>query len=357
MDTNRLDAISKLFANQRLSRRRALIQGGAGLAAGAFAAAGLAGRAHAQDASPVATPAASEPTGDFTGLIDIGGRSMYLEGHGSGEPTVVLVTGYRASSRYWTDDLLHPDAPRKMVMEGVAEFARVYSYDRPGTYAEIKNDIFPSRSDAIAQPRTAPDVVAELHATLQAAAVPGPYVMAAHSLGGLFARLYASTYPDEVVGLILVDAYSELLEDILGPTRFEDLKRLNQEVGSDTVFPIPGYGDIETLGFGANNQAMRAAAAASPLRLMPLSVLAHGIPFGIPADSKGFTSAELEALLLAVNKAQAALLPNSRFFLAAGSGHDIHQDQPDLAIEAIRQVVEGVRDPATWYSLNSCCAS
>ena len=81
-----------------------------------------------------------------------------------------------------------------------------------GPTRAIGEDDFVSRSDPIAQPRTAPEVVADLHALLQAAEIPGPYVLAAHSLGGLFARLYASTYPDEVVGLVLVDAYSERLE-------------------------------------------------------------------------------------------------------------------------------------------------
>src|SRR5829696_2873331 len=156
--------------------------------------------AMAQDA----TPAASSPSaasGGFGGLVDIGGRSLYLECHGTGSPTVVLVAGYRASGRFWSDDLLHPEAPRTMVLPGVAETTRVCAYDRPGTYASIGEDDFPSRSDPIAQPRTAPEVVADLHALLQAAGIPGPYVLAAHSLGGLFARLYASTYPDEVIGL------------------------------------------------------------------------------------------------------------------------------------------------------------
>jgi hypothetical protein len=44
-----------------------------------------------------------------------------------------------------------------------------------------------------------------------------------------------------------------------------------------------------------------------------------------------------------------------RFFIAEISGHDIHQDQPKLVTEAIRQVVAGVRDPDTWYDLTSCC--
>src|SRR5918998_262685 len=166
--------------------------------------------AMAQDATPTAA-ASTAASGDFAGLVDIGGRSLYLECRGTGSPTVVLVAGGSTSGRYWTDDLLHPDAPRRMVLPGVAESTRVCAYDRPGTYASIGEDDFLSRSDPVAQPRTAPEVVAELHALLEAAEVPRPYVLAGHSMGGFFARLYASTHPDEVAGLVLVDAYSELL--------------------------------------------------------------------------------------------------------------------------------------------------
>ena len=342
-----------LVAGGRCSRRVALRAGAAGFAASTLAA-GFHGT-RAQSATPAVASLVPD-SGDFSGLVDIGGRTLYLEGHGAGSPTVVLVAGYRASARYWTDDLLHPDAPRTMVMPGVAQFTRVYAYDRPGTYAAIGEDMIPSRSDPIAQPRTVTEMVDELHALLQAAEVPGPYVLAGHSFGGFIARLYASTYPDEVVGLVLVDAYSELLEDVMPPERWQALVRLNQALGSDTVIPIPGYGDVETIGYGADNAVMREAVATSPLRPMPLAVLAHGKPFAVPEGMEGFTTDELEGYLLAGNEAQATLVPNARFCVATESGHDIHQDQPELVIEAIRQVVEGVRNPDTWYDLTSCCA-
>jgi pimeloyl-ACP methyl ester carboxylesterase len=305
-----------------------------------------------------ATPAASSPSaasGDFSGLVDIGGRSLYLECHGTGSPTVILVSGYRASGRFWSDDLLQPDDPRQMVLPGVAETTRVCTYDRPGTVASIGEDDFVSRSDPIAQPRTAPEVVTELHALLQAAEVPGPYVLAGHSMGGFFARLYAATYPDEVVGLVLVDAYSEQTETLMTPEQWEAMGQLSRELGSDTVVPIPGYGDLETIGFGADNATMRKAVAASPLPPMPLAVLAHGKPIIVLDETRGFTTAEWEALQQASYEALAALVPQARFTVASESGHDIHQDQPELVIEAIRQVVAGVRNPDTWYDMSSCC--
>ena len=305
-----------------------------------------------------ATPAVSSPSaasGDFSGLVDIGGRSLYLECHGTGSPTVILVSGYRASGRFWSDDLLQPDDPRQMVLPGVAETTRVCTYDRPGTVASIGEDDFVSRSDPIAQPRTAPEVVTELHALLQAAEVPGPYVLAGHSMGGFFARLYAATYPDEVVGLVLVDAYSEQTETLMTPEQWEAMGQLSRELGSDTVVPIPGYGDLETIGFGADNATMREAVAASPLPPMPLAVLAHGKPIIVLDETRGFTTAEWEALQQASYEALAALLPQARFTVASESGHDIHQDQPELVTEAIRQVVAGVRNSDTWYDMSSCC--
>lgn len=337
----------------RCSRRTALRAGAAGITTATLGAAGFRA-SHAQDASPVvASPIPA--SGDFAGLVDIGGRSLYLECQGAGSPTVVLIGGYRSSARYWTDDLLHPEAPRTMVLPGVANFTRVCAYDRPGTVASIGDEDFISRSDPVAQPRTSTDVVAELHALLQAAGIPGPYLLAAHSLGGFFARLYAATYPDEVIGMVLVDDYSEMLEDVMPPDRWQALVRLNQGMGTDTVVPIPGYGDLETLPWGADNAVIRAAVAAHPLPSMPLALLAHGKPFAVPADSQGFTAAELEGYMQAANASKSMLVPNTRSWVASESGHDIHQDQPELVIEAIQQVLAGVRNPDTWYSLESCC--
>ena len=127
--------------------------------------------------------------------------------------------------------------------------------------------------------------------------------------------------------------------------------------GRDTVVPISGYGDLETLGWGADNAVVREAVAASPLPPMPLAVLAHGKPIILPDETRGFTTAEWEALQQASYEGLAALVPQARFSVASESGHDIHQDQPELVIEAIRQVVAGVRTPDTWYDLTSCCAA
>ena len=78
------------------------------------------------------------------------------------------------------------------------------------------------------------------------------------------------------------------------PEKYEALKRLNQGGGTDTVFQMDGYGDVETLPWGGDNDVMREATAASPLQPMPLAVLAHGKPFPQSAEAPGFASGELE---------------------------------------------------------------
>jgi pimeloyl-ACP methyl ester carboxylesterase len=308
-------------------------------------------------AQATAAPAPRDTQGDFAGLVDIGdGRRIFLECHGAGRPTVVLEAGYRGSARVWSEDLHQTWTSRTMVLAGIAAYTRACAYDRPGTIAPLNDGVRPSRSDPVPQPRTAAGIVGDLHALLHTAGVPAPFVLVGHSLGGLFVRLFASTYPGEVVGLVLVDPYSEQLETLMTAERWAALVRLNVRQGSDTTKPIPGYGDLETLGYGKDNVVMRQAAAATPLHPMPLAVLAHGRPFDLTGETEGFTSDSLEPLLRKANEQMATLVPNARFFMAKDSGHDIHQDQPELVTEAIRQVVAGVRSPDTWYDLTSCCA-
>jgi pimeloyl-ACP methyl ester carboxylesterase len=156
--------------------------------------------------TPERTPqsAASAPaSGNFAGLIDIGaGRKMYLECSGSGSPTVILESGYRNDADIWSTELEPGMSP---VFSQVAKFTRVCAYDRPGTFLDADHL---GRSTPVPMPRTARDLVSDLHALLQTANIPGPYVFAAHSFGGIFARLYASTYPSQVVGMVFQDRAS-----------------------------------------------------------------------------------------------------------------------------------------------------
>src|SRR5262245_4665569 len=161
---------------------------------------------------------------EFAELVDIGvQRKMYLECKGTGSPTVVLISGTRGAHDDWTD-LIDPKNPAGAMKSGesavfpqVSKFSRVCAYDRPGT---TRNDNTVTDSTPVLQPTTAQQGVADLHALLNAAKEPRPYVLVGHSWGGLIARLFASTYSDEVAGLVLVDPASEFLKTSLTPEQW-----------------------------------------------------------------------------------------------------------------------------------------
>ena len=166
-------------------------------------------------------------------LVDIGGgRKMYLKCSGRGSPTVVLVGGLRASADDWSIS----DKSKPTVFPEVAKFTRVCACDRPGTPVGEK----PSRSDPVPQPTTAKDAVADLHALLSAAGEAGPYVLVGHSYGGLIVRLYASTYPKEVSGLVLIDALSEGLQDAETPEQWAIQRKLIEGDVRESVAVVPG---------------------------------------------------------------------------------------------------------------------
>ena len=179
------------------------------------------------------------------------------------------------------------------------------------------------------------------------AGVPGPYVLAGHSNGGLFTLLYASTHPRQVAGLVLIDAVHPatikrrlaMLKPILPPEEWEAARQLMITVRHRLVDP-------ERVDIWTSERQTRVALRRSPIRPMPLVVLSHGIPFAAPFA--GWPSDTMEGIMLALQDDLAQLVPNTRHLVATESGHDIHQHQPELVIDAIREVVEAVREPSSW---------
>jgi len=290
---------------------------------------------------PLVTAAAhAAGSEDFAGLVDIGGgRKMYLECRGIGSPTVVLVGGLRASAEDWS--IGDKSAP---VFPEVAKFTRVCAYDRPGTPVGDE----PSRSDRAPQPTTAGDAVADLHAMLRAAGEAGPYVLVGHSYGGLVVRLYASTYPEDVSGLVLVDALSEGLRDAETPEQWAMQRKL---IEGDVRESLALYPALERIDVDESFDQVRAAPLLPPLLLVVLSadrpwgpqippMIAEGkLPADVPPDFGYVTdAAQKEAQM---NLAQ--LVPNAEHITNTNSGHEIHKEQPQLVIDAIREIVEAVR--------------
>jgi pimeloyl-ACP methyl ester carboxylesterase len=272
-------------------------------------------------------------SGDFAGLVDIGGgRKIYLECRGTGRPVVILEAGLRTRADIWS---VKPQTG-EAVFPAVAAFSRVCAYDRPGT--TLGTDQF-SRSDAVPMPRTAEDAVASLHALLQAAAIPAPYVLVSHSTGGLISRLYASTYPKEVAGLVLVDAISEGVQTAMAPERWKVYDRL---LLADPPKELAYYKDLETFDFDASFDEMRRAAKRTPLASIPLIVISKGRPFELPAGLPAWLPDTLERAWTTGQQQLAQLLPETHHLIATNSSHYVQIEQPHLVIDSIRKVVDAV---------------
>src|SRR5262249_9314606 len=99
-------------------------------------------------------PSTAAASQDFAGLVDIGGRRLFLECQGSGSPTVILGAGAGSDARIWSR-LGQPDPAQPTVLENVARFTRVCAYDRPGTMLDLDQR---SRSDPVPMPRTISEI-------------------------------------------------------------------------------------------------------------------------------------------------------------------------------------------------------
>jgi len=124
-------------------------------------------------------------------LIDVGDHRLHLHCTGSGSPTVVLQPGGGDFS-----------AVMAWIAPAVTSQTRVCVYDRAGR----------GWSEPAESPQDATQIAADLHTLLQRGNVPGPYVLAGHSFGGLYILTYADRYPDEVAGMVLVDSTNPATE-------------------------------------------------------------------------------------------------------------------------------------------------
>ena len=272
---------------------------------------------------------------------------MYVERRGDGSPTVVLVSGLDAAADLWD----RPEQPAPRVFPELAQLNRVYAYDRPGT---PYGDGLPSRSDPVAQPTTTQDAVRDLHALLHASNAPGPYVLVGHSYGGLITRLYASTYPQEVSGMVFVDILSDGLRDAMTPQQWETWKRVNARKATD----IAEYPDLERIDFDVSLDQVKMAA---PIRSMPLLVLSADAPYGpavpslieageLPPDTPLDFGYVIDNANRIAQAKLATLVPGAKHITDTHSGHNMMIDQPQLVTNSIREVVDAVRNGKSTLS-------
>ncbi|CAN5413939.1 alpha/beta hydrolase [soil metagenome] len=251
-----------------------------------------------------ASPSAPLPAGGE--LVDIGGRSLYLECTGEGTPVVVMEAGVGSASSSWSP-----------VIEALADVTRVCVYDRANL----------GRSDPASTPRSGADVVDDLEALLGAAELPPPYALVGHSLGGLLVSQYAARDPGRVSGLVLVDSvHPDLFDRYSALIPPERLDQIRARLGSNP----------EGLALEATLREAQAESRVPPvLTVVVAATEGHGL-FGVDTEAAETLWAELQQEL-------ADASPAGRLVVATGSGHSVQADQPEVVIAAVRDVVEQVR--------------
>lgn len=264
------------------------------------------------------------PRGRYSGWFDVGGRRLFLRCSGSGGPTVVFENGLTTD---WY-----------ALQNRLSGVTRVCSYDPARMAGPL------GRSDPAAAPRDGTDRVRDLHALLAAARVPGRYVLVGHSNGGLFSLLYASRYPGQVAGLVLIDGVhpSYHARSIEVAKHFVPRAYWPALVAAACGVP-PVQLDAEQMDICRAEAQTRAALAAHPLHRMPLAVLTRG---GLHFRPGSLDDVQ-ERLWRQLQDELAAMEPGSSHILATHSGHDIQHEQPGLVIAQVRRVVAAVRAGST----------
>jgi pimeloyl-ACP methyl ester carboxylesterase len=293
----------------------------------------------ASTGAPALAQSTSARAQSFAKRVDIGGgRMMYIECHGSGSPTVLLISGTDTASDLWHA----ADQKGPTVYDDIQKTTRVCAYDRPG--APHLDQTF-SRSDPVPQPTSPQNGVDDLVALLKAADVPGPYVLVAHSFSGTIARVFAGEHPDEVKGIVFVDVLTPELRAQMTPEEWKIWKRINAR----SAKALAAYPDLERQDF---DETLDQTAAAAALRPMPVVVLTASDKF-IDVVPKLIQAGELPtppdfgAVVDRTNSAAqnelAALVPGAVHITDTHSGHNIMIDNAPVVIQAIRMVVDAVR--------------
>uniref|UniRef100_B8HT45 Alpha/beta hydrolase fold protein n=1 Tax=Cyanothece sp. (strain PCC 7425 / ATCC 29141) TaxID=395961 RepID=B8HT45_CYAP4 len=297
------------------------------------------------------------PTGK---MIEVNGYGLHHLVMGEGQPAVILESGQAATHLDW-----------QLVQPEVAKFTQVVSYDRAGY----------GWSHISADPRTGQQVIEDLRQLLQSAGIQPPYVLVGMSLSGIFVRLFAYQYPEEVSGMVLVSVSHERMDEEMPPA----MVKLNQQFEWLTIHIFPVAARIGLLRLLVKfNQlpflqtlidklplALRVSAKAIYSRTQFWQAVAQesaafsgsveqikqarrtksfpNIPLIALSSGKTDLGASMELIetMQVLDADLATESPQGIQVIAEQSGHGIHLDEPALVIDAIRQVVEQARCRST----------
>ncbi|MFJ8673379.1 alpha/beta fold hydrolase [Streptomyces sp. NPDC093589] len=291
------------------------------------------------------------PVGEFQ---EIDGRRIFVHRSGSGGPAVVFLPGAGAVGLDYFG-----------VQQGVSQFTTAVVYDRGGT----------GYSDPLPLPRSAAAVATELHELLRAQNIPAPYVLVPHSLGGFYAHRFAQLYPQEVAGLVWLDAFHRDWDDFMPPAAGlaaveqmapdrEQLERMRpalRELHTELLADYPEHlrqalidakvsdawtrvGIAERTKLADLATELRAGPSIPDVPVVALSVV--GVEPGRQALTSERTVREMHdgrtrldaALVSAVSHGEQRILSDTVH-------HRLCFDRPDAVVQAIRDVVDRAARP------------
>ncbi len=254
---------------------------------------------------------------------------------------------------------------------GIAAFTRVCSYDRAGHGA----------SDPAPQPRDARAIATELHVLLAASGEPGPYLLVAHSIGALDARVYRGLYPSEVAGMVLVDPSHPLEEQaraslitpvqaarqkrqldiflalVPAATRLGLIRVLLSTFKPSPYDRIPPATQASEEAYKARTQATLAelheyvafpesaeeAIAAGPFGDLPLTVITAARA-GMPGSTVSPQEARFHQLWMETLQPQIAhLSTQGKQIVATESAHEVPEFQPGIIVSTVFQMTTTLR--------------
>lgn len=287
-------------------------------------------------------------------MVDAGEFKLHLQKQGEGKPTIILEAGSGASSLSWND-----------LPEELAKYGTVVTYDRGG-YAW---------SEEPTTERTGENIVKELYTALKNEKIEGPYILVGHSLGGMYVRLFAQTYKEEVGGVILLDGRPEdysketdhILEKagvdpiLLGSPPKHVLSLLKQSgiirlMKDSMLKDIPEEHRSKALNVEFRTKYIHAkenemqyitkledSIRSQSLGDLPLSVVTHGIPIdGSMIGLSKEVDQKMETIWQEQQTEMLKLSTNSELIIANNSGHAIMHDEPELVVDVVRNMIEKV---------------
>ena len=272
-------------------------------------------------------------------LVELNGRKVHVLCAGEGSPTVILEAGLPGSSLTWMS-----------VFSEIAELTRVCAYDRPGY----------GWSQPTTSPRTAETIVQELRVLLQSTDTQPPYILVGHSFGGLLMQLYATRFPNEFTGMVLVDSsHPDQAHRTLDLQEIDTISFAMKTLGPIGIvrllFPVPA-GNPESRDVSVREQEREllmtsrtlrtATREMSGLRESLRQVTESTVDLGskpLVVLSEGRRRAESWQ---ALQEDLSRMSTNSEWQVVDGAGHFVQHDQPDVVVDAVRRVIEKLETTA-----------